>query len=128
MKIKGLLLRGDEEEEEEPSNYFMEALTIPDHELGQEQKRSQAFRAKIVAFFSRPKISFAMDVIATFFNMSIIVIYIIYLDSVHDFIADIDNNQYARFYIYFLKAGHIFFLVDFLLRFATSKNPGKFLL
>ena len=60
--------------------------------------------------------------------MSIIVIYILYLDAIHDFTDDIETNKTGMMYFYFLRAGHTFFLVDLIIRFITSKNPRSFIL
>ena len=128
MSIKGLLKRGrsSDDEDEEPG-YFMSALVIDDS-LWSDNAVNQAFRAKLVALFAAPKLSVTLDAISTLLNMSIIVIYILYLDAIHDFTDDIETNKTGMMYFYFLRASHTFFMVDLVIRLITSKNPRSFIL
>ena len=69
-----------------------------------------------------------MDAIASILNLATVIWYIIYLDRIHHFTDGGEDNNLGRAYLYFLKAGHLYFLMDFLLRLITAKNPKKFVL
>ena len=54
--------------------------------------------------------------------------YIIYLDRIHGFIDDWENNKLGKIYLLLLKVSHVFFLIDFLLRVITAKQIKAYLL
>ena len=68
-----------------------------------------------------------MDASTTILNLTTIILYIIYLDRIHAYI-DTENKNIGNFYLLFLKASHVFFLIDYLLRLITAKQIKNFLI
>ena len=68
-----------------------------------------------------------MDASTTILNLTTIILYIIYLDRIHAYI-DTENKNIGNFYLLFLKASHVFFLIDYLLRLMTAKQIKNFLI
>ena len=68
-----------------------------------------------------------MDASTTVLNLTTIILYIIYLDRIHAYI-DKENVNLGNFYLLFLKASHVFFLIDYLLRLITAKQIKNFLI
>ena len=127
VRLKGLLRRGSSEEEEEPVNYFMQGLVINRSKYFK-SGNNQAFRIKMVQFFSGAEFSFALDSIATLLNAATVIWYILFLDMIHFHTDDPAYYPLGDVYLYFLKIAHVFFFFDFILRLMTNKNPTKFLL
>ena len=93
MKIKGLLGKGSQDDnDEENKTYFMQEIEIDDSEWGK-TSNNQTIRQKMVQFFSKPMIAFTMDAMSTILNMATLIWYIIYLDKIRDYTAFTEDGQ-----------------------------------
>ena len=86
--------------DDEHMNYI-ETSFIDDSTWGKTSE-NQTIRQKFTQLVQKPKNSFIMDAISTVLNLTIISIYIIYLDRIHHFIDGGDQNKLGRFYLLFL--------------------------
>ena len=122
MSLKGAARLGDHNGEE--IVIFKEDLI--DESTWGKSGENQSIRQKIIQFVQKPKNAFIMDAISTLLNLATISLYIRYLDRIHH-VIDGDNNKLQSYYLLFLKASHVFFLVDYLLRLFTAKIIKNFL-